>query len=117
MHSVACVPACLLAAFVFSGCATSASSPAVQFSGVTRRDVHEIELLVAQRADILKPVISVHQVSTIPANNPLNGKIEVVAGRNAREGDTFDTFTVAKRHGRWAITSLIRRDSILVIAH
>jgi hypothetical protein len=72
---------------------------------------------VAQRADILKPVISVHVMSTIPENDPLNGKIQVVTGHDSRVGDAFDTFTVAKRHGRWAITSPILRDSILVIAH
>jgi hypothetical protein len=41
----------------------------------------------------------------------------VVAGSDGRVGDAFDTFTVAKRHGRWAITSPIQRDEILVIAH
>ena len=108
---------CFVTAFAFDGCVTSPSTPEVQFSGVTRQDVREIKLLVAQRADILKPVIRVHVMSTIPANNPLNGRIEVVAGRDGRVGDTFDTFTVAKRHGRWAITSPVQRDSILVIAH
>src|ERR1041385_1492694 len=99
MHSALCILACFLAAFVFDGCVTSPSTPEVQFSGVTRKDVREIELLVAQRADILKPVLRVHLMSTIPANNPLNGRIEVIAGRDERVGDTFDTFTVAKRHG------------------
>jgi hypothetical protein len=33
------------------------SPPEVQFSGVTRQDVREIELLVAPRADILKPIL------------------------------------------------------------
>jgi hypothetical protein len=108
---------CFLAAFVFGGCVTSPSTPEVQFSGVTRQDVREIELLVAQRADILKPVIRVHIMTTIPANSPRNGQVEVVAGRDGRVGNTFDTFTVAKRRGRWAITSPIQRDSILVIAH
>jgi hypothetical protein len=114
VHTALSILACFLAAFVFEGCVTSSNAPEVQFSGVTRQDVREIELLVAQRADILKPVISVHVMSTIPANNPLNGKIEVVAGRDHHVGDTSDTFTVAKRHGRWAITSPIRRDSIIV---
>jgi hypothetical protein len=114
VHTALRIFAGFLAAFVFDGCVTSPSTPEVQFSGVTRQDVREIELLVAQRADILKPVLSVHVMSTIPANNPLNGKIEVVAGRDHHVGDTFDTFTVAKRHGRWAITSPIQRDSIIV---
>ena len=117
MHAALRILTCFLAACVFGGCVTSPSTPEVQFSGVTRQDVREIELLVAQRADILKPVIRVHLMSTIPTNSPLNGKIEVVAGRDGRVGDTFDTFIVAKRHGRWAITSPIQRDSILVIAH
>jgi|GEM_PF-7085473 len=108
---------CFVAAFVFDGCVTPPSPREVQFSGVTRQDVREIEHLVAQRADILKPVIRVHVMSTIPANHPLNGKIQVVAGRDERVGDTFDTFTVAKRHGRWAITSPVERDSIIVTAH
>src|SRR3954466_13867871 len=105
MHSALTMPLSLLAAFVFGGCVTSASTPEVQFSGVTRQDVREIELLVAQRADILKPVLRVNLMSTIPANNPLNGKIEVLAGRDDRVGNTSDRFTVAKRRGRWAITS------------
>jgi hypothetical protein len=117
VHTALRILACFLTAFVFDGCVTSPSTPEVQFSGVTRQDVREIELLVAQRADILKPVIRVHLMSTIPVNNPLNGKIEVIAGRDDRVGDTFDTFTVAKRHGRWAITSPVQRDSIIVIAH
>ena len=106
--------ACFVAAFVLDGCVTSPSAPEVKFSGVTGQDVREIQLLVAQRADILKPVISVHVVSTIPANNRLNGKVQVIAGRDDHAGDTFDTFTVAKRHGRWTITSRIERDSILI---
>ena len=117
MHTAHRTLACFLSALVLGGCITSPSPPEVQFSGVTRQDVREIELLVAQRADILKPVIRVHLMSTIPATYPLNGKIEVVAGRDDRVGDAFDTFTVAQRHGRWAITSPIHRDSILVIAH
>jgi hypothetical protein len=116
MHTALRTLACFLSALVLGGCITPPSPPEVQFSGVTRQDVREIELLVARRADILKPVISVHVMSTIPANNPLNGKIQVVAGRHDHVGDTFDTFTVAKRHGRWAITSPIERDSILVTA-
>ena len=116
MQTASRLLACFAAAFAFDGCVTSPSPPEVQFSGVTRQDVREIETLMAPRADILKPVISVHMISTIPASNPLNGKIQVVAGRDHRVGDTFDTFTVAKRHGRWAITSSIQRDSILVIA-
>jgi hypothetical protein len=111
------IAAGLLAPLILGSCVTSAKTPEVQFSGVTRRDVREIELLVAQRADILKPVISVHLMSTIPANSPGDGQIHVVAGRDRRVGDTFDTFTVAKRHGRWVITSPIERDSILVISH
>lgn len=117
MHKAFHVAAGLLSAVVLAGCVTLPPTPEVQFSGVTRQDVREIELLVAQRADILKPVISVHVMSTIPANDPLNGKIEVIAGRNSRVGDTFDTFTVAKRHRKWAITSSIQRDSILITAH
>jgi hypothetical protein len=117
MLCAARVLACLLAAFVFGGCVTSPSPPEVQFSGVTRQDVREIELLVGSRADIRKPVLRVHVMSTIPANDPVNGKIQVVSGRDSRVGDTFDIFTVAKRHGKWAITSPIQRDSILVIAH
>jgi hypothetical protein len=105
---------CLVAAFVFDGCATAPKPREVQFSGVTWQDVREIEFLVAGRGDILKPVISVHRVSTIPAGNPLNGKIQVVAGRDERVGDTFDTFTVAKRHGRWAVTSTVERDSLII---
>ena len=116
MRTAHCSLACCLATLLLGACVTP-STREVQFSGVTRQDVREIELLVAQRADILKPVISVHVMSTIPANNPLNGKIEVVAGRDHRVGDAFDTFTVAKRHDRWAVTSPILRDSILVIAH
>jgi hypothetical protein len=117
VHTALRILACFLAAFAFGGCVTPPSASEVQFSGVTRQDVREIELLVAQRADILKPVIRVHLMTTIPANSPLNGRIQVVVGRDGRVGDTFDTFTVAKRHGRWAITSPIQRDSILVIAH
>lgn len=114
LHTALRILTCSLVAFVFDGCVTSPKTPEVQFSGVTRQDVREIELLVAQRADILKPVIRVHVVSTIPENSLLNGKIEVVAGRDDHVGDTFDTFTVAKRHGRWAVTSPIQRDSIIV---
>ena len=114
MHTAHCSLACCLATLVLGACVTPPTAREVQFSGVTRDDVREIERLVAQRADILKPVISVHMVSTIPASNPLNGKIQVVAGRDDRAGDTFDTFTVAKRRGRWAITSRIERDSILI---
>ena len=117
MHASSNISACFLAALVLGGCVTSSTTPEVQFSGVTRQDVREIELLVAQRADILKPVISVHVMSIIPENDPLNGKIEVIAGHMSRVGDAFDTFTVAKRRGRWVITSRIQRDSIVVIAH
>jgi hypothetical protein len=116
MRAAHCSLACCLATLLLNACVTP-SAREVQFSGVTRQDVSEIELLVAQRTDILKPVISVHVMSTIPANDPLNGKIQVVAGHDSRVGDAFDTFTAAKRHGRWAITSPILRDSILVIAH
>ena len=116
MRTAHCSLACCLAMLLLSTCVTP-STREVQFSGVTRQDVREIELLVAQRADILKPVISVHVMSTIPANDRLNGKIQVVAGHDSRVGDAFDTFTVAQRHNRWAITSPILRDSILVIAH
>ena len=117
MQTALCILACCLAAFVLDGCVILPGTPDVQFSGVTRQDVREIEFLVAQRADILKPVIRVHVMSTIPENSPLNGKVEVVAGRDGRVGDAFDTFTVAKHHGRWVITSPIQRDSVLVIAH
>lgn len=117
MHTALCRLAFCLAAFALGACITSPSSQDVQFSGVTRQDVREIELLVAQRADILKPVIRVNLMTTIPANSPLNGRVQVVAGRDSRVGDAFDTFTVDKRHGRWAITSSIQRDSIAVVAH
>jgi hypothetical protein len=116
MRTTHCSLACCLATLLLGACVTP-STPEVQFSGVTRQDVREIELLVAQRADILKPVISVHVMSTIPETDPLNGKTQVVAGHDSRVGDAFDTFTVAKRRGRWVITSPIKRDSILVIAH
>ena len=116
MHTAVRIPACFLAGLVLGGCITSPGAPEVQFSGVTRQDAREIELLVAQRADILKPVIRVNLMTTIPPNSPGDGKIEVVSGRDGRVGDTFDTFTVAKRHGRWAITSRIERDSIVVAA-
>ena len=116
MHTALRTLACCLATLLLGACVTP-SPREVQLSGVTRQDVREIELLVAQRADILKPVISVHVMSTSPANDPLNSKIQVVAGHDSRVGDAFDTFTVAKRHDRWAITSAILRDSILVIAH
>ena len=114
MQPAVSIPASLLAAFVLGGCVTSAIAPEVQFSGVTRQDVREIQLLVAHRPDILKPVIRVNLMTTIPPNSPGDGKIEVVSGREGHVGDTFDTFTVAKRHGRWAITSPIEQDSIVV---
>ena len=117
MQTALHVLTCFVAAFVFDGCVTPTSPRDVQFSGVTRQDVREIERLVAKRADILKPVLRVDVMSTIPANHPLDGKIQVVAGRDERIGDTFETFTVAKRHGRWVITSPIERDSIIVTAH
>jgi hypothetical protein len=119
MQTTLRILACFLAAFVLGGCVTSPSTPEVQFSGVTRQDVRQIQRLAAQRADILKPVISVRLMTTSgPANSPRTEFVEVVAGRDDRVGDTFDTFTVAKRHGRWAITSLIiQRDSIIVIGH
>ena len=39
-----------------------------------------------------------------------------MTGRDEHVGDTSDTFTVAKRHGKWVITSLVKRDSIIVTA-
>jgi hypothetical protein len=105
---------CFLAGLVFSGCATPPSAPAVQFSGVTRQDVREIELLVAQRPDILKPVLRVELMTTIPPHMPDDGKVVVVSGRDRVVGDTSDTFWVAKRRGKWRITSPIHRDHIIV---
>ena len=88
--------------------------PEVQFSGVTRQDVREIEHLVAQRADILKPVLRVDLMSTSPPHMQDDGKIVVVSGRDRSVGDTSDTFTVAKRRGKWRITSSIHRDHIII---
>jgi hypothetical protein len=103
-----------VAGLLLTGCVTSFIRPEIQFSGVTREDVREIELLVAQRADILKPVISVNLLSTLPPHSPGDGKIEVMSGHDRSTGDTFDTFTVAKRHGKWRITSPIERERIIV---
>ena len=48
-----------------------------------------------------------------PEKSQRRERIEVVAGRDRRVGDTFDTVIVAQRHGRWVIVSS-ERDTIVV---
>ena len=103
------VPALLLA-----NCACcSTQTPPVEFSGVTRQDVIEIESLVTRRDDILKPVVSVRAIER-SGGGTRSRHIQVVSGRNSKVGDAFDEFDVAKRQGRWVISSPILRDRIVV---
>lgn len=87
---------------------SSSSTVTPAYSGVTRRDIHALELLIAGRADILKPIIRVSLV------RPGNAKI--VTGQDSKVGDAFDTFTVIKRNGMWTVGSSIVRDRVVVIA-
>ena len=107
-----CLPALLLA-----GCVTpSRLTREVTFSGVTRQDVSEIEQMVARRSDIVKPVVSVHLMD-IGGGRVWTTHIIVVTGRDDQIGDTFDTFRVAKRDGRWRITSPVQRETIVVTSY
>ena len=107
-----CLPALLIA-----GCVTpSRHTREVTFSGVTRQDVSEIEQMVTRRSDILKPVVSV-DLMDIGGGRVWTSHIVVVTGRNDHIGDTFEMFRVAKRDGRWRITSPVQRETIVVTSY
>jgi hypothetical protein len=73
---------------------------------LSQNDIHEINLLVSQRADIRKPV------SRILCDYPDHAVI--TAGRRGYAGEVFNVFQVAKRHGRWIIDSPISEERISV---
>jgi hypothetical protein len=84
---------------VVSGCATTP-----EISGdFTASDVREIKALIDHRSDIRKPILRI-------AGD--DGRARVETGHDGKEGDISQSFTVAKRQGRWRITSSIDEEQI-----
>jgi hypothetical protein len=73
---------------------------------ITRADIREIQLLVAQRSDIERPV---DYITVITA-----GRLFVETGHPASEW-RGNTFLVQKRHGRWTIIDASIRNTGRII--
>jgi len=73
---------------------------------ITRNDVHEIQLLAAQRSDIVGPVDYITVVTT--------DRVFVETGHPASEW-RGNTFVAQKRHGRWTIIDASIRNTGKII--
>lgn len=97
---------CCFCALALLSCTTLPEVSSPSFSGITPQDVRDLKLLIAGRADILKPIIRGHLVRP--------GKAVLVTGHDSKVGDSFDTFTTMKRNGTWTIDSPVKRDRVVV---
>jgi hypothetical protein len=76
------------------GCAASAMDD----------DFRQIELLVARRPDILKPLWRIERLD--------DGQMEVMSGQWDKVGAKIDIFRVARHSGHWVISSTIERNVV-----
>jgi hypothetical protein len=75
---------------------------------LSENDVAEIKQLVLQRSDTRKPILRIF------ADRPNHALVD--SGRQGYVGNIFNSFAVAKRHGRWQIDSKIEEEHIIVTA-
>jgi hypothetical protein len=66
-----------------------------QLRGISRRDIHEIEGLVARQPGIRKPILRMFAWR--------NDRVQVITGRDEHRGDIYNCFHVVKRGGKWII--------------
>jgi hypothetical protein len=74
-----------------------------------KEDINQIRRLVAQRADIRKPIL---RIFADRADHAL-----VDSGREGYVGAVFHSFAVAKRHGNWQIDSNIEEEHVIAVGH
>ncbi len=63
--------------------------------GISRADIHAIEVLVAQHREIRKPILRMFAAK--------NDRVQVITGRDEYRGDIYNSFHVLKHGGKWHI--------------
>jgi hypothetical protein len=66
--------------------------------GISRRDIRDIESLVARNPQIRKPIVR------MMAWKP--DSVQVVTGSDEHRGDTYNLVHAVKRHGRWRLAEI-----------
>ena len=109
----------LLVALLIAGCATNKSRETIlvdsypsymvktiqsspyevstwaELRGISRADIHAIEILVAQHRAIRKPILRMFASK--------NDRVQVITGSDEHRGDTYNSFHVVKRDGEWCL--------------
>jgi hypothetical protein len=66
-----------------------------ELRGISRADIHAIEILVAQHRVIRKPILRMFASK--------NDRVQVITGSDEHRGDTYNSFHVVKRDGKWRL--------------
>ena len=67
-------------------------------SGISRRDIREIQSLVARHSQIRKPILR------MMAWKP--DSVQVITGSDEHRGDIYNAVHVVKQRGRWRVADL-----------
>jgi hypothetical protein len=66
-----------------------------QLRGISRRDIHQIEHLIAGHSEIRRPILRMFATR--------NDRVQVITGRDQHAGDVYNCFDVVRRGDRWAV--------------
>jgi hypothetical protein len=66
-----------------------------ELRGISRADIHAIEMLVAQHRAIRKPILRMFAAK--------NDRVQVITGRDEHRGDIYNSFHVVKHDAKWRI--------------
>ncbi len=68
-----------------------------QLRGISRRDIHEIEVLLTHHSEIRRPILRMFATK--------NDCVQVITGHDEHRGDIYNCFDVTKRGGKWILGS------------
>ena len=66
-----------------------------ELRGISRADIHAIEILVSQHRAIRKPILRMFASK--------NDRVQVITGSDEHRDDTYNSFHVVKRDGKWRL--------------